>query len=65
MKGYLAYGQYKGKRPGVLVVHEWWLNDYARKRQMWLNWDIRPWQSTCMAMETGDHLMTLGKSHLN
>jgi dienelactone hydrolase len=34
MKGYLAYDQnIKGKRPGVLVVHEWWgLNDYARRR---------------------------------
>lgn len=34
MKGYLAYdGNIKGKRPGVLVVHEWWgLNEYARKR---------------------------------
>ncbi len=34
MKGYLAYdGTVKGKRPGVLVVHEWWgLNEYARKR---------------------------------
>jgi dienelactone hydrolase len=34
MKGYLAYDKNtKGKRPGVLVVHEWWgLNDYARKR---------------------------------
>jgi dienelactone hydrolase len=34
MKGYLAYDEnMKGKRPGVLVVHEWWgLNDYARKR---------------------------------
>jgi dienelactone hydrolase len=34
MKGYLAYNEnMKGKRPGVLVVHEWWgLNDYARKR---------------------------------
>ena len=34
MKGYLAYDEsLKGKRPGVLVVHEWWgLNDYARKR---------------------------------
>jgi dienelactone hydrolase len=34
MKGYLASnGQVRGKRPGVLVVHEWWgLNEYARKR---------------------------------
>lgn len=34
MKGYMAYDNtIKGKRPGVLVVHEWWgLNDYARKR---------------------------------
>ena len=34
MKGYLAYDDHiKGKRPGVLVVPEWWgLNDYARKR---------------------------------
>ena len=34
MKGYLAYDKnIRGKRPGVLVVHEWWgLNDYMRKR---------------------------------
>ncbi len=34
LKGYLAYDKnIKGKRPGVLVVHEWWgLNEYARKR---------------------------------
>jgi len=34
MKGYLAYDKgITGKRPGVLVVHEWWgLNEYARKR---------------------------------
>lgn len=34
MKGYLAYDRdLKGKRPGVLVVHEWWgHNEYARMR---------------------------------
>ena len=34
MKGYLAYDEkVQGKRPGVLVVPEWWgLNDYARRR---------------------------------
>ncbi len=34
MKGYIAYDdKFKGKRPGVIVVHEWWgHNDYARKR---------------------------------
>ena len=34
MKGYLAYDDAtEGKRPGVLVVHEWWgHNDYARSR---------------------------------
>ena len=34
MKGYLAYDDaVKGKRPGILVVHEWWgHNDYSRKR---------------------------------
>ena len=32
--GYLAYDtKFKGKRPGILVVHEWWgQNAYARKR---------------------------------
>jgi len=32
--GYLTYDDaVKGKRPGVLVVHEWWgLNDYIKKR---------------------------------
>ena len=34
LKGYLAFDDaIEGKRPGILVVHEWWgLNDYARKR---------------------------------
>ncbi len=34
MKGYVAYDDaFHGKRPGVLVVHEWWGNNaYARKR---------------------------------
>jgi dienelactone hydrolase len=34
LKGYLAYDKtVKGKRPGILVVHEWWgHNEYARKR---------------------------------
>ncbi len=34
LEGYLAYDDsLQGKRPGVLVVHEWWgLNDYARHR---------------------------------
>lgn len=34
LKGFLAYDDaLPGKRPGVLVVHEWWgHNDYARER---------------------------------
>ena len=34
MKGYIARDNaLAGKRPGILVVHEWWgHNDYARKR---------------------------------
>jgi dienelactone hydrolase len=34
MKGYLAFDDaVQGKRPGILVVHEWWgHNEYARKR---------------------------------
>ncbi|MGE5301604.1 MAG: dienelactone hydrolase family protein [Acidobacteriota bacterium] len=34
LEGYLAYDDaVEGKRPGVVVVHEWWgLNDYAKGR---------------------------------
>ena len=34
LEGYLAYDDaFKGKRPGVMVVHEWWgLNDYIKGR---------------------------------
>jgi len=34
LKGYIAYDENsKAKRPGVLIVHEWWgHNDYVRKR---------------------------------
>lgn len=34
LEGYLAYDDSaEGKRPGVLVVHEWWgINDYIKKR---------------------------------
>lgn len=34
LEGYLAWDEARpGKRPGVLVVHEWWgLNDYVRER---------------------------------
>ena len=36
LRGFLAYDDgLKGKRPGVLVVHEWWgLNDFARERAL-------------------------------
>ena len=34
LKGFIVYDQnVKGKRPAVIVVHEWWgLNDYAKNR---------------------------------
>jgi dienelactone hydrolase len=38
LEGFLAFDKnVKGKRPGVLVIHEWWgMNDYARERAMQL-----------------------------
>lgn len=38
MNGFIAYNKAQtGKRPGVLVVHEWWgHNDYTRKRAQML-----------------------------
>ncbi len=49
LKGYLAYDEnIKEKRPGVLVVHEWWgLNDYARKRARML----AEWGYTALAVD--------------
>ncbi|WP_115461782.1 dienelactone hydrolase family protein [Winogradskyella aurantiaca] len=34
MKGYIAFNEnQKGKRPGIIVIHEWWgHNDYVRER---------------------------------
>lgn len=34
LKGYFAYdGSREGKRPGILVLHEWWgLNEYPKRR---------------------------------
>jgi dienelactone hydrolase len=65
MKGYLAYDDaVKGKRPGVLVVHEWWgHNDYTRKRAHML----AEMGYTALAVDmygdgkTADHPETAGK----
>ena len=34
LKGYIAVDEiFEGKRPGILIVHEWWgHNDYVRER---------------------------------
>lgn len=65
MKGYLAYDDtVKGKRPGVLVVHEWWgHNDYTRQRARML----AELGYTALAVDmygdgkTADHPDTAGK----
>jgi len=65
MKGYLAYDDaVKGKRPGVIVVHEWWgHNDYTRKRARML----AELGYTALAVDmygdgkTADHPDTAGK----
>lgn len=65
MKGYLAYDDaVKGKRPGVVVVHEWWgHNDYTRKRARML----AELGYTALAVDmygdgkTADHPDTAGK----
>jgi len=38
LQGYLVWDdQYQGRRPGILVVHEWWgLTDFVRKRAQYL-----------------------------
>lgn len=65
MKGYLAYDDaVKGKRPGVLVVHEWWgHNEYTRQRARML----AELGYTALALDmygdgkTADHPDTAGK----
>jgi dienelactone hydrolase len=65
MKGYLAYDDaIKGKRPGVIVVHEWWgHNEYTRKRARML----AELGYTALAVDmygegkTADHPDTAGK----
>jgi dienelactone hydrolase len=37
LKGFIAYPKGDDKRPGVLIVHEWWgLNEYVKKRAIQL-----------------------------
>ncbi len=65
MKGYLAYDDaVQGKRPGLLVVHEWWgHNEYARTRARML----AQMGYTALAVDmygdgkTADHPETAGK----
>ena len=53
MIGYYAYDDsIEGKRPGIVVVHEWWgLNDYAKQRASATSpsWATAPWPSICTA----------------
>ena len=53
MKGYLAYDEnIKGRRPGVLVVPEWWgVNEYSVSgRECWRSWVIPLWRRICTGM---------------
>lgn len=52
MVGYYAYDDaIEGKRPGVVVVHEWWgLNDYAKAAPVTSqSLATARWRSICMA----------------
>jgi dienelactone hydrolase len=65
LKGYLAWDDaVKGKRPGVLVVHEWWgHNEYARTRAR----QLAELGYTALAVDmygegkTADHPQTAGQ----
>ncbi len=53
LTGHLYYDDAKtDKRPGVMVVHEWWgLNDYAKNvLKCWQNWVTWPLLRICTAM---------------
>jgi len=57
LTGYLYWDDaVAGKRPGILVVHEWWgLNDYAKKRARMLlkaiSTDFLKGRTTCRATD--------------
>ena len=62
LKGFLAYDDSTtGKRPGVLVVHEWWgLNDYAKERCKKLAASATsPLPAICMARASSSIIPTM------